>query len=480
MTAPPPPVPADSKLSLPTKLAYGLGDVGSGMTANLIAFFSLFFLVEVAGLSQAAAGIVSLVGRIWDGVNDPLVGALSDRTQSRWGRRYPWMVLTTIPFGLTFVMMWLVPSIESLTLRTLYFILVYSLFQTFFTTVNLPYTTLTAELTQDYDDRTELTAFRLASSVAGAVLVLILGLMFTQQFPEQPRLAYLLLASICGLVAVITLGICVVGTYGRSQQQAALLRSQGRSLQEGTHLSWLQQLRVVFSTRPFLYVVGIYLCSWMALQITAAVIPFFVTSWMGLPQTNAYIAALLVQGTAIPLMFVCNLISRRVGKRGLYFIGTGSWLIVQAGLFFLQPGQTALMYGLCVAASFGVATTYVVPWSILPDVVELDEANTGERREGLFYAFMTLLQKFGLGVGVALVSFALEAAGYQAGQATQPDAALLAVRLAIGPLPMTLLAIGLVLVYFYPITREIHAEILLKLAERQAQGGDPTVPPEQA
>ncbi|MDA0673596.1 MAG: MFS transporter, partial [Cyanobacteria bacterium] len=85
MTAPSSQPPAGSKLTFPTKLAYGLGDVGAGMTSNLIAFFSLFFLVEVAGLSQAAAGIVSLVGRVWDGVNDPLGGAMSDRTQSRWG-----------------------------------------------------------------------------------------------------------------------------------------------------------------------------------------------------------------------------------------------------------------------------------------------------------------------------------------------------------------------------------------------------------
>ncbi|WP_008318993.1 MFS transporter [Leptolyngbya sp. PCC 6406] len=458
-----------NKLTLPTKLAYGLGDVGAGMTSNLIAFFSLFFLVEVAGLTQGAAAVVSLIGRVWDGVNDPMVGAMSDRTQTRWGRRYPWMVITTIPFGLSFVMMWLVPDFTNSTLRLFYFIAAYVLFQTFFTTTNLPYTTLTAELTQDYDDRTELTAFRLAFSVAGAVLVLILGLIFTQQFPDQPRFAYGLLASICGVVAIATLLICVFGTYKRAQEQSALLRSQGRSLQEGTRMSLTQQLKVVFSTRPFLYVVGIYLCSWMALQITAAIIPFFVISWMQLPQTSAYIAALLVQGTAIPLMFVCNVISRRMGKRGLYFIGTGSWLVVQTGLFFLQPGQTGLMYGLCVAASFGVATTYVVPWSILPDVIELDEANTGERREGLFYAFMTLLQKFGLGVGVALVGLALEVTGYEASAALQPASALLALRIAIGPLPMVLLAIGLVLAYFYPITREIHAETLLRLVERHRE-----------
>ncbi len=478
----PPVAPSPSppqRLSLSTKIAYGLGDMGSGMTANLIAFFSLFFLVEVAGLSQGAAGIVSLVGRVWDGVNDPMVGSLSDRTRSRWGRRYPWMVLGVVPFGLCLVLAWLVPDFLQGQARLAYYIGAYLLVWTFYTATNLPYSTLTAELTQDYDDRTELSTFRLAFSVAGAVLVLILGLGLSQVFPDDPRLVYSLLAALCAGVMICTVFICVAGTYGRSQAQAAALARQGRSPHDSPPLSPLAQIKAVLSTRPFLFVVGIYLCSWMALQITAAIIPFYVTAWIGLPQTSAYIAALLVQGTAIPWMFVCSQISRRVGKQGLYFIGVGSWLLVQVGLFFLQPGQTQEMYALCLAASFGVATTYVVPWSILPDVVELDELNTGERREGLFYAFMTLLQKLGLGIGVALVSFSLEAAGYQSESLTQPDSALLALRIAIGPVPMVLLAGGMVLTYFYPITRAIHAEITLRLAERanQAEQSLPTETP---
>ncbi|MEL6764284.1 MAG: MFS transporter, partial [Cyanobacteria bacterium J06607_6] len=87
------------RLTLPTKLAYGAGDLGAGLTSNLLAFSYLIFLTNVAGLSPVTAGTVLLIGKIWDGVNDPLVGMLSDRTRTRWGRRYPWMVLTAIPFG---------------------------------------------------------------------------------------------------------------------------------------------------------------------------------------------------------------------------------------------------------------------------------------------------------------------------------------------------------------------------------------------
>ncbi|NER84236.1 MAG: MFS transporter, partial [Leptolyngbya sp. SIO1D8] len=130
------------------------------------------------------------------------------------------------------------------------------------------------------------------------------------------------------------------------------------------------------------------------------------------------------------------------------------------------------LYFLCVVASFGVATAYVVPWAMLPDVIELDELQTGQRREGIFYAFMTLLQKMGLAIGLFLVGAALELSGFLAEQTTQPDSALLAIRAFMGPIPLVLLLFGIVLCYLYPITRAVHAEILLKLSEQRNQTTD--------
>jgi GPH family glycoside/pentoside/hexuronide:cation symporter len=216
-------------------------------------------------------------------------------------------------------------------------------------------------------------------------------------------------------------------------------------------------------------VVGLYLFAWLALQITASIIPFYATFWIGLD--SYFLPALLVQGTAIIMMWPCNLLSRQLGKQGLFYIGIGVWLIVQIGLFFLQPGQVGFLYFLCVVASFGVATAYVVPWAMLPDVIELDELQTGKRREGIFYSFMTLLQKMGLAGGLFLVGAALEWSGFLADQEIQPESALLAIRAFMGPAPLLLLCCALVLCYFYPITRVVHGEILLKLEEqRRAKG----------
>jgi GPH family glycoside/pentoside/hexuronide:cation symporter len=453
------------------KLAFGAGDMGAGMTSNLIAFSFLIFLTCGAGLRPGAAGLVLAVGKVWDAVNDPIVGYLSDRTQTRWGRRYPWMTLGAIPFGLTFFIMWLVPGFSSDTAKFWYYVLVSVLFQVFFTVVNLPYTTLTAELSKDYDERTELTAFRLASSLFGAIAALALGLVVSQTI-EDIRQQYLVLGGLCSILSVVPLLWCVGGTYPYAVERHAL---QPNTQGDDTQLSFLQQLKIVFSNRPFLYVVGIYLFAWLALQITASIIPFYATFWMQLD--TYFIAALLVQGTAIFMMFFVNQISKRRGKQETFYIGIGLWLVVQICLYFLQPGQTALLYGLCIGASFGVATAYVVPWAMLPDVIELDELRTGQRREGIFYSFMTLLQKIGLAGGLFLVGIALEASGFISEEAsctatqvvTQPQSALTAIRLFMGPMPMVLLICAIILARFYPITRQVHEEILLRLIERETQ-----------
>lgn len=473
--------PESEKLTLKTKLAFGAGDMGAGMTANLVVFSFLVFLTNVAGLSPQLAGTILLIGKIWDGFNDPLIGFLSDRTRSRWGRRHSWMLYGSIPFGISFALMWVVPDFGGSTIAKFwYYVVVSIIFFTTYTCVNLPYAALTAELTQDYDERTNLSSFRLAFSLAGAVLGLALGFIFAANIPNLET-QHLFLGITCAVLSVLPLYWCIWGTRGRLQYNAERKAQQSANSgdRHSASLPVQSQFKIVFSNRPFLFVIGIYLLSWLALQITAAIIPYFVVNWMGLD--SYFSVALIVQGCAIPMLFVCSAISQRVGKRGIYFIGMSFWIIVQAGLVFLQPDQVGLMYALALAASFGVATAYVVPWSMLPDVIELDELQTGQRREGVFYSFMTLLQKIGLAFGIFLVGYALEFAGFVSrtpGQPIpeQPESALLAIRLAIGPLPTLCLILGLVLVYFYPLTREIHDDILLKLRQKHQSSPHDNLP----
>ncbi|MFB8791166.1 MAG: MFS transporter [Potamolinea sp.] len=476
----PPVTPNPGKLSLSTKLAYGAGDMGAGITATLLAFSLLIFLTNVAGLDPALAGRVLLIGKIWDAINDPIVGVLSDRTNSRWGRRHSWMIFSAIPFGVFFFLQWIVPRFSSnpemnQLVLFWYYVIVGILFNMAFTGVNLPYTALTAELTQDYNERTSLNSFRFAFSIGGSILSLALGQVIFLIIPDGKQ-QYLMLALICTILSVLPMYWCIWGTTDptstKASRNSVAVEPSLSAVESTASIPFLEQVKIALSNRPFLYVIGIYLFSWLAFQLTAAIIPYFLVNWMR--QDSYFIAAILVQGVALVMLFVWNEVSKRYGKRAVYFMGMSLWIIAQGGLFFLPRTQVGLMYVLFAMAGFGIATAYLVPWSMLPDVIELDELQTGQRREGIFYAFMVLLQKIGLALGLWLVGEALKSSGFltaEAGQPipVQPDSALLAIRLVVGPLPTIFLLCGLVLAYFYPITREVHAEILLKLKERHSR-----------
>ena len=436
--------------------------MGAGITATLLVFSFLIFLTNVAGLSPGSAGTVLLIGKISDAINDPIIGVLSDRTKSRWGRRHSWMLFGSIPFGLFFFLQWIVPhfsadpDINQLALFW-YYVIIAVLFNIAFTAVNLPYTALTPELTQDYNERTSLNSFRFAFSIGGSILALMIGLLISK-FIENSGQQYFVIGLGCAILSIFPIYWCVWGTKERYTSE------------NPESIPIFQQIKLALSNRPFLFVIGIYMCSWLAFQLTASIIPYFVTSWM--KQDSYFEVALLVQVVAIIMLFVWSRVSERIGKRMVYFMGMSMWIIAQAGLFFLQPGQVVGLYLLSMMAGVGVATAYLIPWSMLPDVIELDELNTGKRREGIFYAFMVLLQKLGLALGLFLVGLALESTGFISstpGQPlpAQPGSAMLAIRVAIGPLPTLILLIGLLLAYFYPISREVHTEILLKLRERR-------------
>jgi GPH family glycoside/pentoside/hexuronide:cation symporter len=195
---------------------------------------------------------------------------------------------------------------------------------------------------------------------------------------------------------------------------------------------------------PFLCVIGIYLCSWLGLQVTAAILPYFVINWMRLPDHHFTQAAIAVQGTALTMMFFWSTVATRLGKRAVYWMGIPLTICALVGLCFLQPGQVGLMYVLAVMVGVGLSTAYLVPWSMLPDVLDLDELNTGQRREGIFCGLVVQLQKIAVAIALFLVGKILDWAGFiptAPGQLppAQPESAMMAIRLLIGPVPAILI-----------------------------------------
>ncbi len=465
-------------VNLTTKLAYGVGEMAGEIPGSLLVFYGLFFLTSVAGLNPDLAGSVFLVAKIWDAANDPLVGGLSDRTQAlvspncfaRWGRRYPWMLMGAVPLGICFVLQWWVLPTQRQWLLFAYYGAIALLFYTAYTMVVVPFVTLAAEITQTYDERTSLIGFKASFSIGSSILALVLAQLVFDRVADV-RQQYLILAATCGLLSCLAVYVCVWGTHRRYQ----VIRAQRDRIERPPAPPLLQQLRIAFSNRPFLIVAGIYLCSWLGLQVTAAILPYFVVDWMGLQDTHFTLMALAVQGTALGTMFFWSTLGQRLGKRVIYCWGIPLTLCAQVGLFWLHPGQTGLMYALGILAGMGLATAYLVPWSMLPDVVDLDELNTGQRREGIFYGLVVQLQKIGVAIALFLVGKILAWSGFIATvadqtatvQSPQPHSALVAIRWLIAPLPSAILIGGLVLAYFYPISRDVHRQILLQLSERR-------------
>jgi glycoside/pentoside/hexuronide:cation symporter, GPH family len=455
-----PSVAARPRLPLSTKLAFGAGDLGPAIVTAINGFFLLNFLVNVAGVRPAVAGLIFGIIKIWDAVNDPLIGWLSDRTVSRFGRRRPWLLFGAIPFGLAFYLHWLVPPLGD-SGKFFYYLVVGLLLDTAWTAVLVPYTALTPELTQDYDERTSLTSVRLSFSVVGGVLAAFFHTQIVGAFPDAMT-GNAVSAAVWAVVITVPWFITFAGT-----RQAASAASPAAS-PSAPQLGFVAGLRLVFRNRAFVLVALVYLLSWLALQLVQTNLLFYVNDWIGLDLSAFGYLLLAIQFSSLVWVLIWARVSERIGKQGVYYLGATVFILVEIGLFFVRPGQTGLVYALAVLAGVGIAVVYLVPWSMLPDVVEMDELETGQRREGVYYGFFAFLQKLGLSAGLALSGLMLDLAGYIPQAAAQPPSVLLTLRLLVGPGGAVLLLLSLVAVYFYPITRAKHAEMRAALDSRRA------------
>lgn len=451
------------KVPLITKIAFGSGDLGTAITAGILGFFRLIFMTDVAGLNPATAGTILLIGRVWDAINDPIIGTISDRLNTRWGRRRPMFLLGALPLALSFVLLFIVPPFDA-NGKFWYYVVVSFFFDTFYTIVNTPYTALTPELTRDYNERTSLNSYRFAFSIVGSLVAVIGHQVITGMYGTDKQTGFFMSALILGVFSGLPYLFAFWGTYERPEL---------RDPQE-ENIPFLEGLRLTFNNKAFLNVVGIYLMSWLTLQAVQTILAYYLIYW--LRRESLQLPVILgVQVSAFVWLFIWSKVSNRIGKKKTYAIGMSVWIVVLLGLFSL-PRDTSdgIVITLGALAGVGVAIAYLVPWAMLPDVIELDELKTGQRREGVYYGYFALLQKFGIAVGSWLIGQMLSVAGYITPPAgittpiTQPDAVLTAIRLLIGPIPAVILIAGIVLALKFPITKEQHEQTMAELAKRRA------------
>ncbi len=465
------------RLTTATKFIFGLGDWGTSAAATARNIFWFVFLTNVVGLGPGLAGGVWLVGRLWDAVNDPLIGSLSDRLQSRWGRRRPFLLFGSIPFAFTFFLMFVVPPFESRSALVLYYAVVFLLYDTLYTIVNVPYLALVPELTQEYDERSSLTGWRTAMSflaqlVTAGAFKLLAEHVFAPWFgggPDGLRLGYLLAAGLWAASMALPFILLVLVIREPDQEP---VRSPIRLV---------ANFREVFANRPFRLAALIYLLCFTTGDMILVVFVRYLIDYVRVVPGFDNVVLVAILGTSLLSIPLVLALMRRTNKRAAYLISIGFMVVVLSVAAFVRPGgQYALLLG-APLAGIGFAAMSIIPWAIMADVVDVDELQTGERREGLYTGYLVFLRKFATGLLVFGVGHLLGATGYLSsttGSAfiEQPASALRAMRFLVTVIPALALALSMLLAWRFPLDRTAHEAIRRQLDERRNRQSNPTIP----
>ncbi len=446
------------KLPLLTKLIYGAGDLGFSMNNSLITAFFSVFMVTVVGMPPGLVAIIFIVGRSWDFINDPIIGHLSDRTRTRWGRRRPFLLFGAIPFGLSFILLWLSPNLSQTGL-VIYYSVAYIIYELLATTVYMPYFALTPELTDDYDERTKLTSFRMMFNIIGSLTAYVLPLLI---IGNDWTLATKQGVTIMAMVAAVIAATPILGVFFGTREK--------KEYQTEVPPKFLPSLKAAFKNRPFVFGALIYLFTWMTIIVVESNLQFFIIYILERPSQSMIIMVSIFV-TAIFALPIWNWVSKNWNKRYAYIGGVAFWAIVMIVLIFMTPETPFwLILILCIMAGIGVSAAQVLPWAIIPDAIEWEEWHTGERNEGMIYSLITLLGKVGMAIAQPLGLLILQLSRFQEGQGVvQPASALMGIRLVIGILPALLLFSGIMMAVFYPLTRKQHREIVKGLRLRREE-----------
>jgi GPH family glycoside/pentoside/hexuronide:cation symporter len=445
------------RLPLRTKIIYGSGDTGFSLTMTIVAAYFAIFLTDVVGIMPGTAAIAIFIGRSWDYINDPLVGHLSDRTRSRWGRRRPFLLFGAVPFALAFFLMWLRPAVQSQVLLAVYYAVAYVLFDTAATFCYMPFFALTPELTSNYDERTSLTTTRMFFSIFASLVAFTIPLLIVGSFRPENAGRVLIMAGIFAVASALPLWVVFLGT--RERAEYSTLEQPGLR----------ESLRAAVKNRPFVFGMVIFLLTWVCMDILQSTLLYFV-KYVVHQEANSDLIMAVIFVTAMLVLPFWNWASHRLNKRLAYAAGVAFWAVVQIVLITLNPGTPLpVILGLCVLAGIGVSSAHILPWAIIPDAIEWDEYHTGERHEGMFYSLITLAQKVASSIAIPLILLMLQLTGYVPGAPAdgQPASAVTGIRLAIGPIPAVLLCIGITFAILYPLSRESHRKIVEELEARR-------------
>uniref|UniRef100_A0A8D3E2I2 MFSD2 lysolipid transporter A, lysophospholipid b n=1 Tax=Scophthalmus maximus TaxID=52904 RepID=A0A8D3E2I2_SCOMX len=467
-----------NRLSVCNKLCYAVGGAPYQITGCALGFFLQIYLLDVAQLDPFYASIILFVGRAWDAVTDPTVGFLVSRSPwTRFGRMLPWILLSTPLAVLSYFLIWYVPPFEDG--KVIWYLVFYCLFQTLQTCFHVPYSALTMFISSEQKERDSATAYRMTVEVLGTVVgTAIQGqIVGMANAPCVPGPAEILanLNNTVGLndtgpyKSIHQTGKTVLGaplverfifdvcwmpfcTFLITLFPFFLLSESCRPRSEP--MSFFQGIKLVMGHGPYAKLVMGFLFTSLAFMLLEGNFALFCSSTLGFRNDFQNILLVIMLSASLTIPFWQWFLTR-FGKKTAIFVGTLS-VVPFMILVVCLKSNLIVTYVVSFAAGVGVAAAFLLPWSMLPDVVDdfqvQNPNSTGH--EALFYSFYVFFTKFASGVSLGISTLSLDFAGYISRGCSQPEEVHLTLKLLVSAAPVGLIIIGLVILYFYPIDEE--------------------------
>ena len=443
-----------STVSNKVRAAYGIGDYAICLYWSGVGLYLLYFYTDVVGITPLLAGWIYALGIAWDAITDPFMGYLAERTRTKMGSYRPYIFYGAIPLALSFVLLFWVPPFEGITLF-IFLLTVNLLHRTCFTIVSVPYSSLTARITDDSDERTKLTTARMIGASFGTLSVSALGFPIVLWFGGgDEAIGFIFLGMICGLTAILVLSITV-----------RFVKEREFNFSSAQIPSFSKVSRSVAQNYPFWIVFGSILILGSTSIMFNNNLIYYVKYSLDLHEYQGLIlgvssgAALL----AIPFWAYAAL---KIGKRNSWMAAM-VLLLVGFLIFYFYP-ITSLNELLLVLGFIGIGNgaTGVLFWSMLPDTIEYGEWKTKVRTESSLYGFMTFAQKGAIAFAAILLGMALTLIGFEPNE-VQSEETLSGLKFIMTWIPLTGIFISFVLVSFYPIDKSFHQKLINEIEARK-------------
>lgn len=457
------------RLSLKEKIGYSLGDTASNLFFQTFIVFLPIFYTDVFGISAAAMGTMFLVTRIWDAVNDPMMGMIADRTNSRWGKFRPYIAGFAIPFAIGGILTFTTPDFGA-SGKLIYAYVTYTLLLMLYTAVNVPYSSLMAVITPNSLERTEVSAFRFVAAFVGQFIVGAATLSLVQYFGKgNDQVGWQWAIGCFGIIAIILLFI----TFSTTKERVHPPKEQKSNIK--------QDLKDLFKNKPWLLIAGatVFQLTYIVMRgsTTAYYFRYFVHDQQlvlfGYTINLSYeifTSSFITLGTFATLIgaILTTWFSKRIDKKNIY----SSFLIISAvssGLFyFLRPEDVLLIYMLNIFVSFFFGSVSVLQWAIYTDTADYGEWKMKRRATGLVMAASLFALKLGLTLGGSIVGWILAFYDFAPNQGQSAEA-VKGIIMLMSFYPAVFGIIGGLLMFFYPLNNKMMAQIEQDLTLRRQQ-----------